>query len=96
MVVTDGMNILSGFLAAKSLRCPWTSFAGKHMVSEVTPASPLSYIFLVLLPEKHMSNPKVLKNVVQNGMLSQKESTLGSPMVIPRFFMFSAFGSSLR
>ena len=92
--VTEGIKITSGFLAAKSRRWPWTSLAGKHTVSEVTAARPLSYIFLVLFPDITTPYPRLRKNVDQNGMVSQKESTLGRPTVIPLSCGFLSRGYS--
>ena len=41
-VVIDGIKIRSTPFFARFLRCPCTSLAGKHTVSEVTADSPLS------------------------------------------------------
>ena len=49
--VTDGMKMRSTPFPARSLRWPWTSFAGKQTVSEVTADNPLSYIVWVLSPD---------------------------------------------
>ena len=84
MAVMLGMNILSAPILASARRWPCTSFAGKQMVSEVTAESPLSYIFRVLSGLITTRNPRLFQKVVQKGMVSQKDSTRGIPMVMPR------------
>ena len=89
-VLMDGMKIRSTFCFARSRRCPCTSFPGKHTVSEVTADSPFSYIFLVLGRDSLTRKPNPLKKVVQKGIVSQKNSTRGMPIVT----FLAAFGAA--
>jgi len=79
-----GMKMRSTPASTRLRMCPWTSLAGKHTVSDVTCARPRSYIALVLRPETRTLKPSVLKNVDQNGMVSQNSSTRGMPIVTSR------------
>ena len=69
---------------------PWTSFAGKHTVSEVTADRPLSYSLRGCWGRiARTVKPRERKKVDQKGMVSQKESTLrDSDRDIPVSHMF--------
>ena len=78
----EGRKMRSTFCFARLRRCPCTSLAGKHTVSEVTAESPLSYMVRLLGAERRMVKPRLRKKVLQKGMVSQKASTRGSPMTV--------------
>ena len=80
--MTDGMKMRSTPWSAKSRTCPWTSFAGKHTVSEDTAESPRSYMARVLGRDSFTVKPSERNSVVQKGAYSHIERTRGMPMTV--------------